>query len=78
LAAWIALFFVKELIPRSWKFLSVVAVIYFAFTVGNAAYSRFFLHALPYILPVAAVNMVSFYDWLRKSALNRADPTISR
>jgi len=78
LAAWIALFFVKELIPRSWKFLSVIAVIYFAFAVGNAAYSRFFLHALPYILPVAAVNLVSFYDWLRKSALNRADPTISR
>jgi len=78
LAAWIALFFVKELIPRSWKFLSVVAVIYFAFTVGNAAYSRFFLHALPYIIPVAAVNMVSFYDWARRAVLNRPDSAISR
>lgn len=76
--AWIALFFDKGRIPTPWKVLSVVAVVYFAFTVGNAAYSRFFLHALPYIIPVAAVNMVSFYDWLRKSALNRADPTISR
>jgi 4-amino-4-deoxy-L-arabinose transferase-like glycosyltransferase len=76
--AWIALFFDKGRIPTPWKVLSVVAVVYFAFTVGNAAYSRFFLHALPYILPVAAVNLVSFYDWLRKSALNRADPTISR
>jgi 4-amino-4-deoxy-L-arabinose transferase-like glycosyltransferase len=76
--AWIALFFDKGRIPTPWKVLSVVAVIYFAFTIGNAAYSRFFLHALPYILPVAAVNLVSFYDWLRKSALNRADPTISR
>jgi 4-amino-4-deoxy-L-arabinose transferase-like glycosyltransferase len=76
--AWIALFFDKGRIPTPWKVLSVVAVIYFAFTIGNAAYSRFFLHALPYILPVAAVNMVSFYDWLRKSALNRADPAISR
>jgi 4-amino-4-deoxy-L-arabinose transferase-like glycosyltransferase len=76
--AWIALFFDKGRIPTPWKVLSVVAVIYFAFTVGNAAYSRFFLHALPYIIPVAAVNLVSFYDWLRKSALNRADPTISR
>jgi 4-amino-4-deoxy-L-arabinose transferase-like glycosyltransferase len=76
--AWIALFFDKGRIPTPWKVLSVVAVVYFAFTVGNAAYSRFFLHALPYIIPVAAVNMVSFYDWLRKSALNRVDPTISR
>ena len=76
--AWIALFFEKGRIPPCWKALSVVAVIYFAITVGNAAYSRFFLHALPYVIPVAAVNIVSFYDWLRKSALNRADPTISR
>ena len=76
--AWIALFFDKGRIPTPWKVLSVVAVIYFAFTIGNAAYSRFFLHALPYILPVAAVNMVSFYDWARRAVLNRPDSAISR
>ena len=76
--AWIALFFDKGRIPTPWKVLSVVAVVYFAFTVGNAAYSRFFLHALPYIIPVAAVNMVSFYDWARRAVLNRPDSAISR
>ena len=76
--AWIALFFDKGRIPTSWKVLSVVAVIYFAFTIGNAAYSRFFLHAFPYIIPVAAVNMVSFYDWARRAVLNRPDSAISR
>jgi 4-amino-4-deoxy-L-arabinose transferase-like glycosyltransferase len=76
--AWIALFFDKGRIPTPWKVLSVVAVIYFAFTIGNAAYSRFFLHALPYIIPVAAVNMVSFYDWARRAVLNRPDSAISR
>jgi hypothetical protein len=65
--AWIALFFEKGRIPPCWKALSVVAVIYFAITVGNAAYSRFFLHALPYVIPVAAVNIVSFYEWVRQS-----------
>jgi 4-amino-4-deoxy-L-arabinose transferase-like glycosyltransferase len=60
--AWIALFFDKGKIPTPWKVLSVVAVIYFAFTVGNAAYSRFFLHALPYIIPIAAASLVSFQD----------------
>lgn len=72
--AWIALFIEKGRIPISWKALSVAAVIYFAFTVGNAAYSRFFLQALPFIVPVAAVNIVGFLDLicgLVKTKINR-------
>jgi 4-amino-4-deoxy-L-arabinose transferase-like glycosyltransferase len=71
---WILLFIERGRIPISWKALSVAAVIYFAFTVGNAAYSRFFLQALPFIVPVAAVNIVGFLDWicrLVKTKINR-------
>lgn len=66
LMAWGALFLTKGQISTAWKVLSVAAVIYFALTVGNAAYSRFFLQALPFIVPIAAVNIVGFFEWISR------------
>jgi hypothetical protein len=71
LLTWVASLLAIEKVPISWKVLSAVAFIYFASTVGNAAYSRFFLQALPYIVPVAAASTVVLYEWSRRLITER-------
>lgn len=53
--AWIAGLLLWRRLPKVWVALSTVSVLYFALVLGNAAYSRFFMQALPFIIPLAGL-----------------------
>ncbi|MCS7273694.1 MAG: hypothetical protein NZ550_06090 [Fimbriimonadales bacterium] len=61
-AAWVAGVLLWRKLPKVWVALSVASVLYFALIVGNAAYSRFFLQALPFVTPLAGLCWAS---WLQ-------------
>ncbi|MCS7209339.1 MAG: glycosyltransferase family 39 protein [Fimbriimonadales bacterium] len=54
-AAWVAGLLFWRQFPRVWVGLATVSVLYFSLVLGNAAYSRFFLQALPYVIPLASL-----------------------
>lgn len=49
--SWIAVLLLARRLSPQWVILAGISILYFWIAVGNAAYSRFFLQALPYILP---------------------------
>ena len=62
---WCATLLMARRLPSQWVTISVVSVLYFWAVVGNAAYSRFFLQTLPYILPTISATLLLIWRFVR-------------
>lgn len=65
--AWIVVLFSWRSMPKAWLLLAATSVVYFSLVVGNSGYSRFFLQALPFILPSISI-VIDKYIFLKRNS----------
>lgn len=63
---WIASLFFWRTLPKVWVALATVSVIYFTLALGNANYSRYFLQALPFLIPLVGLCWANLWETLAR------------